>query len=205
MCVQAVVCVHTHTNIHTNKHMDTHACMHTQIHTRTYACTHTHTHSHAPTSIYAHHTHARIQARTHTHTRNTLTHTQKYQQQPQQNLSAKATMTTQFVHASSSDPHHNSNNTICSCFQCCSNRSGAKMSELMFLLGENDPRVRVLMTTIKQWAKSCDMTRSHPGPWPANFTLLAMLVFFLQTRSPPVLPSIRHLQALAGQFFFYMV
>ena len=77
------------------------------------------------------------------------------------------------------------------------------MSELMFLLGESDPRVRVLMTTIKQWAKSCDMTRSHPGPWPANFTLLAMLVFFLQTRSPPVLPSIRHLQALAGQLLFF--
>ena len=164
-------------------------------------CTHTQTYTHINPWT---HMLACTHRYTHTYTRNTLTHTQKYQQPPQQNISATATTTTQFVHASSSDPHHNSNsnNTICSCFQCCSNRSGAKMSELMFLLGESDPRVRVLMTTIKQWAKSCDMTRSHPGPWPANFTLLAMLVFFLQTRSPPVLPSIRHLQALAGQLLF---
>ena len=74
------------------------------------------------------------------------------------------------------------------------------MSELMFLLGETDPRVRVLMTTIKQWARSCDVTRSNPGPWPANFTLLSMLIFFLQTCSPAVLPSLRQLQTLAGQW-----
>ncbi|XP_025082762.1 poly(A) RNA polymerase, mitochondrial-like isoform X1 [Pomacea canaliculata] len=83
------------------------------------------------------------------------------------------------------------------CDLSCVNVSGAKMSELMFLMGEMDSRVRLLMTTIKQWAKSCEVTRSHPGPWPSNFMLLSLLIFFLQTRSVPVIPSIRHLQALA--------
>ncbi|KAL8570165.1 hypothetical protein ACOMHN_030961 [Nucella lapillus] len=77
------------------------------------------------------------------------------------------------------------------------NLSGSKMSELMFLLGEADLRVRVLLTTVKQWARSCDLTRTHPGPWPSSFTLLGMLVFFLQTRSPPVLPALRAMQGLA--------
>ncbi|KAK7092585.1 poly(A) RNA polymerase, mitochondrial-like [Littorina saxatilis] len=92
--------------------------------------------------------------------------------------------------------HHEA--TAIDCDLSYLNVSGTKMSELMYLLGEVDPRVRVVMTTVKQWAKSCDLTRSHPGPWPSSFTLLSMVIFFLQTRSPPVLPSLRNLQALAG-------
>ncbi|XP_076455791.1 poly(A) RNA polymerase, mitochondrial-like [Babylonia areolata] len=92
--------------------------------------------------------------------------------------------------------HHEA--TALDCDLSYVNMSGRKMSELMYLLGETDRRVRVLMTTVKQWAKSCDLTRGHPGPWPANFTLLTLLVLFLQTRSPPVLPPLRHLQDLAG-------
>ncbi|KAK7480969.1 hypothetical protein BaRGS_00027784 [Batillaria attramentaria] len=80
------------------------------------------------------------------------------------------------------------------------NVSGAKMSELMFLLGETDPRVRVLMTTVKQWARSCEVTQNAPGPWPSSFSLLAMLIFFLQTRSIPILPSIRSLHTPDDHF-----
>jgi poly(A) RNA polymerase len=75
------------------------------------------------------------------------------------------------------------------------------MSELMHLLGETDHRVRPLMTTVKQWAKAYELTRPHPGPWPANFTLLSLLVFYLQSCKVPVLPSLRLLQSLAGKCF----
>ena len=77
-------------------------------------------------------------------------------------------------------------------------RSGSKMAELMWVLGSREQRLGVIMSAVKQWASSHRLTNDSPGPWPTNFTLLALVVSCLQSLSNPVLPTMRHLHELAG-------
>lgn len=72
------------------------------------------------------------------------------------------------------------------------------MSELLYLYGEFDSRVRPLVFTILKWAKHNGLTHESPGRWVTNFSLILMVVFFLQTRPKPLLPSMKQLQKLAG-------
>lgn len=67
------------------------------------------------------------------------------------------------------------------------------MSELMFLFGECDSRVRPLMVCIRHWAKSTGITSAHPGCWISNFGLTCLVIFFLQQLKEPVLPTLNHL------------
>lgn len=73
------------------------------------------------------------------------------------------------------------------------------MSELLCLYGEIDPRVRPLVFTIRQWATKVGLTNRFPGRWITNFSLTLLVLFYLQQRE--ILPSLKHLKSLAGQYY----
>ncbi|KAM8822570.1 poly(A) RNA polymerase, mitochondrial [Spinachia spinachia] len=86
-------------------------------------------------------------------------------------------------------------------FQCdltANNRVAMKSTELLYLYGELDPRVRHLVFTVRCWARAHAITSSIPGAWITNFSLTIMVLFFLQNRSPSVIPTLDHLRDLAG-------
>lgn len=74
-----------------------------------------------------------------------------------------------------------------------------KSSELLYLYGSLDSRVRALVFAVRCWARAHALTSSIPGAWVTNFALTVMVIFFLQRRSPPVLPTLDSLKALAGE------
>ncbi|KAM8731834.1 poly(A) RNA polymerase, mitochondrial [Acanthopagrus schlegelii] len=86
-------------------------------------------------------------------------------------------------------------------FQCdltANNRVAVKSTELLYLYGQLDPRVRFLVFTVRCWARAHGITSSIPGAWITNFSLTVMVLFFLQRRSPPIIPTLDHLKSLAG-------
>ncbi|XP_034562375.1 poly(A) RNA polymerase, mitochondrial [Notolabrus celidotus] len=86
-------------------------------------------------------------------------------------------------------------------FQCdltANNRVAMKSTELLYLYGELDPRVRCLVFTVRCWARAHGITSSIPGAWITNFSLTVMVLFFLQKRTPPIIPTLDHLRDLAG-------
>ncbi|XP_049737681.1 poly(A) RNA polymerase, mitochondrial isoform X1 [Elephas maximus indicus] len=86
-------------------------------------------------------------------------------------------------------------------FQCdlsTNNRIALKSSELLYIYGALDSRVRALVFSIRCWARARSLTSSIPGAWITNFSLTMMVIFFLQRRSPPVLPTLDYLKTLAG-------
>ncbi|XP_033494106.1 poly(A) RNA polymerase, mitochondrial [Epinephelus lanceolatus] len=86
-------------------------------------------------------------------------------------------------------------------FQCdltANNRVAMKSSELLYLYGQLDPRVRSLVFTVRCWARAHSVTSSIPGAWITNFSLTVMVLFFLQKRSPPIIPTLDQLRDLAG-------
>ncbi|KAM4534336.1 poly(A) RNA polymerase, mitochondrial [Odontesthes bonariensis] len=86
-------------------------------------------------------------------------------------------------------------------FQCdltANNRVAMKSTELLYMYGELDPRVRSLVFTVRCWARAHGVTSSIPGAWITNFSLTVMVLFFMQKRSPSIIPTLDHLQDLAG-------
>eukprot|EP00099_Drosophila_melanogaster_P006513 NP_001259129.1 mitochondrial poly(A) polymerase, isoform C [Drosophila melanogaster] len=71
-----------------------------------------------------------------------------------------------------------------------SNLTGFYMSELLYMFGEMDPRVRPLTFTIRRWAQTCGLTNPSPGRWISNFSLTCLVMFFLQQLRQPILPTI---------------
>ncbi|XP_021097660.1 poly(A) RNA polymerase, mitochondrial isoform X3 [Heterocephalus glaber] len=85
-------------------------------------------------------------------------------------------------------------------FQCdltTNNRVALKSSELLYIYGSMDSRVRALVFSIRCWARAHSLTSNIPGSWITNFSLTMMVIFFLQRRSPPILPTLDTLKALA--------
>lgn len=78
-------------------------------------------------------------------------------------------------------------------------RIALKSSELLYIYGAVDPRVRALVFTVRCWARAHSLTSSIPGAWITNFSLTMMVIFFLQRRSPPILPTLDYLKTLAGK------
>lgn len=72
------------------------------------------------------------------------------------------------------------------------------MSEILFLLGCVDPRVRPFVSCVRWWARQKDLTRKRsPGRWFSSFTITLMALFFLMnTQEGPVLPTLKHLLEL---------
>lgn len=71
-----------------------------------------------------------------------------------------------------------------------SNLTGFYMSELLYMFGELDPRVRPLTFSIRRWAQSCGLTNPSPGRWITNFSLSCLVMYFLQQLRQPILPAI---------------
>ncbi|KAK1338679.1 hypothetical protein QTO34_019336 [Cnephaeus nilssonii] len=85
-------------------------------------------------------------------------------------------------------------------FQCdltTNNRIALKSSELLYIYGALDSRVRAMVFSIRCWARAHSLTSSIPGAWITNFSLTMMVIFFLQRRSPPILPTLDYLKTLA--------
>ncbi|XP_077792929.1 poly(A) RNA polymerase, mitochondrial isoform X1 [Podarcis muralis] len=85
-------------------------------------------------------------------------------------------------------------------FQCdltANNRIALKSSELLYIYGSLDPRVRALVFSVRCWARVQAITSSIPGPWITNFSLTMMVLFFLQRRKPPIIPTLDQLKELA--------
>lgn len=73
------------------------------------------------------------------------------------------------------------------------------MSELLYMFGEFDERVRPLTFCIRRWANACGLTNPSPGRWISNFSLTCLVIFFLQQTKQPVLPAINTLIKSATQ------
>uniref|UniRef100_A0A8C3UKE3 Mitochondrial poly(A) polymerase n=1 Tax=Catharus ustulatus TaxID=91951 RepID=A0A8C3UKE3_CATUS len=87
-------------------------------------------------------------------------------------------------------------------FQCdlsVSNSIATRSSELLYIYGCLDSRVRALVFTIRCWARVHGLTNSAPGTWITNFSLTMMVMFFLQRRSPPIIPTLDQLKELADE------
>ncbi|KAJ6666762.1 hypothetical protein lerEdw1_020486 [Lerista edwardsae] len=85
-------------------------------------------------------------------------------------------------------------------FQCdltANNRIAMKSSELLYIYGNLDPRVRALVFSARCWARAHGLTSSIPGAWITNFSLTMMVLFFLQKRNPPIVPTLDQLKELA--------
>ena len=78
-------------------------------------------------------------------------------------------------------------------------RIALKSSELLYIYGALDSRVRAMVFSIRCWARAHSLTSSIPGSWITNFSLTMMVIFFLQRRSPPILPTLDYLKTLAGK------
>ncbi|XP_063985370.1 poly(A) RNA polymerase, mitochondrial-like [Diachasmimorpha longicaudata] len=81
------------------------------------------------------------------------------------------------------------------CDLSMTNMSAIYMSELLYIFGELDARVRPLIFTIRQWATSVGITNATPGAWITNFSLTLLVIFFLQQKE--ILPSIHTMRNLA--------
>ncbi|XP_051468570.1 poly(A) RNA polymerase, mitochondrial [Apus apus] len=87
-------------------------------------------------------------------------------------------------------------------FQCdlsVSNSIAIRSSELLYIYGSLDSRVRALVFSIRCWARVHGLTNSVPGNWITNFSLTMMVMFFLQKRSPPIIPTLDQLKGLADE------
>ncbi|KAI4468026.1 poly a polymerase cid pap -related [Holotrichia oblita] len=86
------------------------------------------------------------------------------------------------------------------CDLSMSNMSGVHMSNLLYIMGEIDTRVRPLVFTIRKWAAEVGLTNSYPGRWITNFSLTLMVLAFLQKpgRNSPLLPGLNILVKSAG-------
>ena len=72
------------------------------------------------------------------------------------------------------------------------------MSEILYLYGELDARVRPLVFFIRRWAKAMNLIEEvRPTLKPTNFTITLMVLFFLQQKK--MLPAYAVLKRSAGE------
>lgn len=82
------------------------------------------------------------------------------------------------------------------CDLTVSNETAVSMSELLYIFGNFDHRVRPLVFTVKMWARETNLTNDSPGRWITNFSLTLLVLFFLQQEK--IIPAIQTLVKKAG-------
>ena len=65
------------------------------------------------------------------------------------------------------------------------------MSEVLYIYGEIDSRVKPLVCTIRKWAKCHYITTDTSGQWITNFSLTLLIIFYFQLKG--ILPSLNKL------------
>lgn len=94
---------------------------------------------------------------------------------------------------------YNQQFTSIECDLSMTNMTAFNMSELLYLFGSIDKRVRPLVFTVRKWAQEIGLTNNSPGRWITNFSLTLLVLAFLQRPNnylPQVLPSINTLNKL---------
>lgn len=77
------------------------------------------------------------------------------------------------------------------CDLAVSNETAVNMSELLYIFGNFDDRVRPLVFTVKMWAREINLTNDIPGRWITNFSLSLLVLFYLQQEQ--IIPDINTL------------
>ncbi|GCB80820.1 hypothetical protein scyTo_0023106, partial [Scyliorhinus torazame] len=84
------------------------------------------------------------------------------------------------------------------CDLTANNRIAMRSTELLYIYSNIDPRVRALVFGVRCWARAQGITSNIPGSWITNFSLTMMVLFLLQKRNPPIIPTLDQLRDLAG-------
>ncbi|XP_035209533.1 poly(A) RNA polymerase, mitochondrial-like [Stegodyphus dumicola] len=90
--------------------------------------------------------------------------------------------------------HHDKFNLKCDL--TCRNRVAFANTKLMYLFANLDKRVKPLMMTIRYWAKHAEVIGK--GLLFNTYTISLMVIYFLQTRNPPILPSAEYIVSLSN-------
>lgn len=72
------------------------------------------------------------------------------------------------------------------------------MSELLYMYGQLDWRIKPLVCTIRKWARVMNVTKEYPGHWITNFSLTLLIIFYLQTKA--ILPSVNTIMCFVGKY-----
>lgn len=73
------------------------------------------------------------------------------------------------------------------------------MSEILYMFGELDKRVRPLIFTLRRWARDQGLIHDiRPTQFFTNFTITLMAIFFLQKKYK-MLPPLAVLQQMASK------
>lgn len=79
--------------------------------------------------------------------------------------------------------------TNLTCNICIDNGTVSGFTKLLCAYAKMDPRVRILGTVFRYWAKICEVDQQDQGTLP-SFCYILMVIYFLQQQNPPVLPVI---------------
>ncbi|KAK1129427.1 hypothetical protein K0M31_019156 [Melipona bicolor] len=83
------------------------------------------------------------------------------------------------------------------CDLSSTNMTALHMSELLYLYGQLDRRVKPLVFTIRKWARNMNLTKENPGQWITNFSLTLLILFYLQTKD--ILPSLTSIKIFSDK------